>query len=137
MDDYLVCKAHNIPMRSFVDDDGKYTQDLPQFAGTVWLCAKSAPYCAQVSHVTPSGKFVLGAGNEMVIQALTEKGALLHQHKYMHKYPYDWRTKKPIIMRATEQWFIDLKDVVNPALDAISQVDMVRSLPLSLQGSRL
>ena len=72
-----------------------------------------------------AGKFVLGPGNELVIQALTDKGALVHQHKYTHKYPYDWRTKKPIIMRATEQWFVDLKDVVAPALDEISRVQMV------------
>ncbi|ELR12836.1 isoleucine-tRNA ligase [Acanthamoeba castellanii str. Neff] len=102
-DDYVVCKAHGIPLRSFVDDNGKFTQDLPEFAG----------------------KFVLGPGNELVIQALTDKGALVHQHKYTHKYPYDWRTKKPIIMRATEQWFVDLKDVVAPALDEISRVQMV------------
>lgn len=61
----------------------------------------------------------------MVIRALADKGALVHQHKLTHKYPYDWRTKKPVIMRATEQWFIDLKDVVQPALDEISRVQMV------------
>jgi len=33
-DDYVVCKAHGIPLRSFVDDGGKFTDDLPQFAGT-------------------------------------------------------------------------------------------------------
>lgn len=69
---------------------------------------------------------MLGAGNELIIQALADRSVLLHQSKYTHKYPYDWRTKKPVILRATKQWFVDLKDVIGPALDAISHVEMVR-----------
>lgn len=49
------------------------------------------------------GKNVLGEGNTAVIEALTTSGALLKEEEYAHKYPYDWRTKKPTIFRATAQ----------------------------------
>jgi isoleucyl-tRNA synthetase len=49
------------------------------------------------------GKNVLGDGNTAVIEALTTSGALLKEEEYAHKYPYDWRTKKPTIFRATAQ----------------------------------
>ena len=46
---------------------------------------------------------VQGDGNDAIIEALTEAGALLKLERYPHKYPYDWRTKKPTIFRATDQ----------------------------------
>jgi len=46
---------------------------------------------------------VQGKGNDAIIEALTEAGALLKREQYPHKYPYDWRTKKPTIFRATDQ----------------------------------
>ena len=46
---------------------------------------------------------VQGQGNDAIIEALTEAGALLKREQYPHKYPYDWRTKKPTIFRATDQ----------------------------------
>ena len=50
-----------------------------------------------------AGLPVLGAGNTAVIEALQEQGVLLLEEAYGHKYPYDWRTKKPTIFRATDQ----------------------------------
>jgi isoleucyl-tRNA synthetase len=44
-------------------------------------------------------------GNAEVVVALGEAGVLLKEESYEHKYPYDWRTKKPTIFRATSQWF--------------------------------
>ena len=46
---------------------------------------------------------VQGKGNDAIIEALTDAGALLKREQYPHKYPYDWRTKKPTIFRATDQ----------------------------------
>lgn len=43
-------------------------------------------------------------GNEAVVQALTKCGALLKEEMYAHKYPYDWRTKKPTIFRWAREW---------------------------------
>ena len=51
------------------------------------------------------GMSVLGDGNIAVIEAQETTGTLIKVEDYGHKYPYDWRTKKPTIFRATEQWF--------------------------------
>jgi isoleucyl-tRNA synthetase len=48
-------------------------------------------------------------GNPVVIAKLTELGALFAEVKIRHSYPHDWRSKKPIIYRATEQWFISIE----------------------------
>ena len=44
--------------------------------------------------------------NDMVVERLRESGHLFHDQKFLHSYPHDWRGKKPIIFRATEQWFV-------------------------------
>lgn len=51
------------------------------------------------------GQYVLTEGNEAVLKML--KNDILHVEDYIHSYPYDWRTNKPIILRASRQWFID------------------------------
>ena len=44
--------------------------------------------------------------NGAVVEHLRDSGHLFHDYKFMHSYPHDWRGKKPVIFRATEQWFI-------------------------------
>ena len=46
----------------------------------------------------------------------------LQEERYEHRYPYDWRTKKPVIFRATEQWFASVEGFKQKALDAIQEV---------------
>lgn len=46
-----------------------------------------------------AGKFVFTDGNTLVIEQLTKNGYLVREKKYKHKYPYDWRTKKPVMLR--------------------------------------
>ena len=69
------------------------------------------------------GHNVFEAGNERVLQILDSAGFLLAQHEYKHKYPYDWRTKKPVLIRATAQWFADVSSIRNGALKSIEAVD--------------
>jgi isoleucyl-tRNA synthetase len=69
-----------------------------------------------------TGLSVLGDGNDAVLAALGDSGVLLLQEPYAHKYPYDWRTKKPTIFRATEQWFASVDGFRKDALDAIEKV---------------
>lgn len=47
-------------------------------------------------------------GNKLVVEKLKELGVLFAEEKYVHSYPHDWRSKTPIIFRATEQWFVAL-----------------------------
>ncbi|KAG7399391.1 Isoleucine--tRNA ligase, mitochondrial [Phytophthora boehmeriae] len=54
------------------------------------------------------GLSVLGDGNAAVIEKLQRSGNLLSISEHHHRYPYDWRTKQPVILRATAQWFARL-----------------------------
>jgi isoleucyl-tRNA synthetase len=65
---------------------------------------------------------VLKDANGAIIAALQEAGALLAEQRYAHRYPYDWRTKKPTIFRATEQWFASVEGFRSQALAAIDAV---------------
>lgn len=57
-----------------------------------------------------------------MLLALEEAGGLLAKEAYQHKYPYDWRTKKPTIFRATDQWFASVDRFRTAALGAIDEV---------------
>jgi isoleucyl-tRNA synthetase len=102
-EDYGVGQRYGLPILSPVDDDGNFTEEAGQFAGLN----------------------VLGDGNTAVIAALQEVGSLLKEEPYVHKYPYDWRTKKPTIFRATEQWFASVEGFRDQALQSITQVDWI------------
>ncbi|WP_425283514.1 isoleucine--tRNA ligase [Methyloceanibacter superfactus] len=73
-----------------VDEAGFFTKDAPMFEGK--------------RVVDDKGKS--GDANEAVIKALVEAKALLARTRYKHDYPHSWRSKKPVIFRATPQWFI-------------------------------
>lgn len=106
-EDYLTGLKYGLPLLSPVDDLGKFTSE----AGDRFM-----------------GKDVLGDGNLEAIKALEESGTLLKVEAYNHKYPYDWRTKKPTIFRATEQWFASVSTFKTAALNAI---DSVQWIPLA------
>jgi isoleucyl-tRNA synthetase len=63
----------------------------------------------RVCFFASTGLQVQSEGNAAVVEALSEKGVLLKEEQYAHKYPYDWRTKKPTIFRATSQWFASVE----------------------------
>ncbi|KAH6633981.1 tRNA synthetases class I-domain-containing protein [Chaetomium sp. MPI-SDFR-AT-0129] len=105
-DDYLTCLSLGISAIAPVDNDGLFTEealpDQPDLLG---------------------GIPVLEGGSAAVIKILGED--ILDVHKYRHKYPYDWRTKKPVIIRATAQWFADVFCIKDDALSAIDRVQFV------------
>jgi isoleucyl-tRNA synthetase len=102
MDDYLVCLKHEIPPFSPVDNNGCYTADtLPSLVG----------------------KEVLYGGQKAVVALMEESNCLIFQHKFEHKYPLDWRTKSPVIVRATAQWFANaggIKEAAHTALENVT-----------------
>ncbi|MFN3926542.1 MAG: isoleucine--tRNA ligase [Pseudanabaenaceae cyanobacterium] len=102
-DDFTVGRKYHLGMVCPVDDYGVFTEAAAGFAGLA----------------------VLKEGNRAVIQALQERGYLLKEVPYVHKYPYDWRTKKPVIVRATEQWFASVDGFRELALQAIKQVEWI------------
>ncbi|KAL4564915.1 hypothetical protein LXL04_028991 [Taraxacum kok-saghyz] len=99
-DDYLTGLKYNLPIISPVDDEGKFTEEAGIF----------------------NGLDVLGDGNAAVIDHLDERSLIVLVEPYKHKYPYDWRTKKPTIFRATAQWFASVEGFREAAMDAINQV---------------
>jgi hypothetical protein len=76
-----------------VDAHGRFTEEADQLA----------PAAATFLGAPLHGLKVLKEGTAAVLDALREAGRLLHTHDYAHKYPYDWRTKQPVIVRATQQ----------------------------------
>ncbi|EED19101.1 isoleucyl-tRNA synthetase, putative [Talaromyces stipitatus ATCC 10500] len=108
MDDYEVCLAQGIQAFAPVTDEGCFTDEaMPRDPSFL------------------SGKSVLDEGNTLVLQYVESMSQLLCQHKYEHKYPYDWRSKRPIIIRATEQWFADVANIRESALASLEDVTFV------------
>ena len=102
-DDFRVGQRYGLPILSPVDAAGKFTEEAGQFAGLN----------------------VLKDANGAIIEALQEAKALLKEEAYQHRYPYDWRTKKPTIYRATEQWFASVEGFRDEAMAAIADVQWV------------
>ena len=110
-DDFELGQKFGIEVPETVNADGAYIDLVPLFAGH------------KVMH--PSGKD--GDANKVVIDALVEHGALFATGKTEHQYPHSWRSKAPVIFRATPQWFISMEtnDLRAKALKAIDEVRWV------------
>jgi isoleucyl-tRNA synthetase len=86
-----------------VDEAGFFTKEAPGFEGKRVIDDK--------------GKF--GDANFAVIAALTEAGTLIARARHKHDYPHSWRSKKPVIFRATPQWFIALDKAIGEKADTL------------------
>jgi len=104
VEDYQTGLKYGLELLSPVDDAGRFTAEAGEAL---------------------EGKNVLGDGNTAVIEMMKEAGALLKIESYGHKYPYDWRTKKPTIFRATDQWFASVENFRAEALKAIDTVTWI------------
>ncbi|HHU27890.1 TPA: isoleucine--tRNA ligase [bacterium] len=60
--------------------------------------------------------------NKKIVEELKESGALLRSDAITHSYPHDWRTKKPVIFRATDQWFASIDKIRDQLLEEIKNV---------------
>ncbi len=115
------------------DDFELYTnpKSNPNGGGMPDTVAEDGTYCEGVALV--AGKRVLrpdgreGDANAAVIALLQDVGALLHQGKVTHSYPHSWRSKAPLIFRATPQWFISMavNDLRAKALQAIDETRFI------------
>lgn len=103
IEDYEVCRNYpEIPIVVPVDADGKLTEEAGQFAG---LSTEDA--------------------NKPIALYLEETGALFALKKIIHQYPHCWRCKKPVLFRATDQWFCSVDDFKNETLEAIKGVEWI------------
>ncbi|KAK9885904.1 hypothetical protein WA026_013778 [Henosepilachna vigintioctopunctata] len=101
-DDFLVALKNDMSIIDLVDDDGCYTQEAgPDLAG----------------------KFVLTEGNEAIIKLI--KDNVIHLSELTHSYPYDWRTKTPVVVKASAQWFLNSNALKNKAIESLNNVAFV------------
>ncbi|HYI84182.1 MAG TPA: isoleucine--tRNA ligase, partial [Acetobacteraceae bacterium] len=99
-DDFALGRAHGLPVPETVNDDGTFTTQAPGFSGL---------------HVFKA--------HEAIYAACEAVGTLVAKGKLTHSYPHSWRSKKPVIFRATPQWFIALDGehrIRERALEAIA-----------------
>ncbi len=85
-DDFNLCLKNGINALETVDDDGKYTKNIPVFEGI---------------HIFKA--------NKIIIEKLKEQKNLLANGELIHSYPHSWRSKAPLVHRATPQWFISME----------------------------
>ena len=97
-DDFNLCLNNGIKAIETVDGDGKYTRNVSLFEGI---------------HIFKA--------NPIVIEKLKEQNKLLRNSELIHSYPHSWRSKAPLVHRATPQWFISMEShkLRNKALKAI------------------
>lgn len=103
-EDYDSGRRYGLETYSPVDDNGRFLPEVEEFGGlSVW------------------------EANPKIIAHLQARGALLGGAEISHSYPHCWRCKRPIIFRATEQWFISMaaNDLRAKALAAINQVEWI------------
>ncbi|WP_444891401.1 isoleucine--tRNA ligase [Microbulbifer sp. DLAB2-AA] len=100
-DDFQVGKRYGIETLNYIDNNGVYRDSVPLFAG---------------EHVYKV--------DDKIVALLEERGVLLHKGKLEHSYPHCWRTKTPLIYRATPQWFISMRqnDLLDQAQKAADDV---------------
>ncbi|WP_413664304.1 isoleucine--tRNA ligase [Microbulbifer sp. CNSA002] len=103
-DDFQVGKRYGIDTLNYIDDNGVYRDMVPLFAG---------------EHVYKV--------DDKIVALLQERGVLLHQGKMEHSYPHCWRTKTPLIYRATPQWFVSMQqnDLLENAQKAADEVQWI------------
>jgi isoleucyl-tRNA synthetase len=99
-DDFNLCLKHGIKAIETVDGDGKYTKNVHLFEG---------------NHIFKA--------NPIVIEKLREQKKLLANGELTHSYPHSWRSKAPLVHRATPQWFISMEShkLRETALKALDQ----------------
>ncbi len=103
LDDYEVCRNYpEIPMVVPVDAHGRLTEEAGQFAG-----------------------LTTDEANKPIAQHLDETGALFALKKIIHQYPHCWRCKKPVLFRATKQWFCSVDAIKDQAVEAIKGVKWI------------
>jgi len=111
-EDYDTGRRYNLEVYAPVDEAGRFTPDVPEYAGL------------RVFDADPR-----------IVARLREAGALLAAEEFSHSYPHCWRCKSPIVFRATEQWFLALDRPLDgdggPSLRdrALAEIERVRWVP--------
>lgn len=95
-DDFIIGKENNLEMINGIDDQGVLNEYSGEFSGLFFEDA-----------------------NKAITTKLDELGVLLKLKFITHSYPHDWRTKKPVIFRATKQWFCSIDKIRDDLLSEL------------------
>jgi len=101
-EDYEIGVKYKIPIFTTLDSQGRFNQEGGKFKGLTYK-----------------------EGNIAVIEELTKNGNLLKVSKITHSYPHCWRCKKPVVFRATKQWFVNIEAFRDLVLSEIEKVQFV------------
>jgi isoleucyl-tRNA synthetase len=107
-DDFKLAIKHGLSTECVIDELGRY-ESSSELLRKYGLAGKQATAESTLNEV----KLILN-----------ESDALVHEHLHTHSYPYDWRTKKPVIIRSSTQWFIDTNKIKVEALEALKNVKL-------------
>jgi isoleucyl-tRNA synthetase len=102
-DDFLVFLNKKIPIKCLVNEKGCFNEQAPEFLRE---------------------KEVLQDGNNLVIDYMNRAQDVVKLDKITHSYPIDWRTKSPVIMLASEQWFINTDAIKQRAVEELEKVNI-------------
>lgn len=111
-DDFIIGKKYGLDIYCPVDNGGRYVSDVDGFAGEEIFKA-----------------------NPKIVELMRENGSLLHSEDYDHRYPHCWRCKKPVVFRATPQWFITMDqpaitgESISLRANSLRQIEQVKWLP--------
>lgn len=100
-EDFLVGMQNKLPTECFVDELGNFTANSPDFLRS---------------------KDVLGDGTRAILDFLAKRDLIVNLGEIVHAYPIDWRTKKPIIIRASDQWFINTDKIKEKAIEEVEKI---------------
>jgi len=104
-EDYLTGIAYQLEIYTPVDSEGKFIPEVKRYGG-----------------------YNVFDSNELIIEDMSREGTLLKRGEIVHSYPHCWRCKKPVIFRATSQWFISM-DKNDLRTKAIQEIKKVRWIP--------
>ncbi len=99
-DDFVVGQQYGLDVLCPVNDKGYFTEEAPGFEGVFY-----------------------DEANKSITEQLDERGVLLKLTFITHSYPHDWRTKKPVIFRATNQWFASIENIREELLQEVENVN--------------
>ena len=101
-EDFIIAQRYGIPVVSLVDEKGIMVKDAGKYAG---------------KHFRQANKYI--------IEDLRRKGFLLFEEKIVHKYPVCWRCKTPLVLRATEQWYITVTKLKDKMIEEAEKVEWI------------
>ncbi|MBW2242599.1 MAG: isoleucine--tRNA ligase [Deltaproteobacteria bacterium] len=101
-DDLRTCKEHDIPVVVPVNDQGRFTAEVPAYEGQLVFDA-----------------------NAPIIRDLKERGVLVRRENYVHNYPHCWRTDEPLIYRAMTSWFVRVSAIRDRMLENNQEINWI------------